>query len=123
MGVRRALPIHALYPLHLQHVSLLGDHFVQHRIDKKPRKSREISPATMTIANGFCVSDPMPVESTAGKRPRQATSAVIMIGRNRSSEASRVAVRMSLFSRRSLLMYETRITAVSTDTPMSASIP
>src|ERR1700681_751426 len=99
MGVRRALPIHALYPLHLQHVSLLGDHFVQHRIDKKPRKSREISPATMTIANGFCVSDPMPVESTAGKRPRQATSAVVMMGRSLSSATSRVAVHTGRLTR------------------------
>ena len=56
------------------------------------------------MANGFCVSEPMPVESAAGSKPRQATSAVIMMGRSRSSEASRVAVRMSLFSSRSLLM-------------------
>ena len=55
-------------------------------------KSREISPATITMAKGFCVSEPMPVESAAGSNPRQATRAVIMIGRRRSSEAVRVAV-------------------------------
>src|SRR4029077_7582596 len=92
-------------------------------LTKKPRKNRESKPATITMAKGFCVSEPMPVESAAGRRPRQATSAVIMIGRRRSSEASRVAVRISLFSSRSLLIYETRITAVSTETPISASSP
>ena len=63
------------------------------------------------------------MESAAGSRPRQATSAVIMMGRRRISAASRVAVRMSLPSCRSLLMKETRITAVSTETPISASRP
>src|SRR6202167_4518294 len=33
---------------------------------KNPSSNRESSPATITIANGFCVSDPMPVESAAG---------------------------------------------------------
>ena len=45
----------------------------------------------MTIAKGLCVSEPIPVESAAGSRPRQATSAVIIMGRSRSSDASRVA--------------------------------
>ena len=38
----------------------------------------------------------MPVDIAAGSRPKQATSAVIMIGRSRSSDASCVAVMMSL---------------------------
>lgn len=63
-------------------------------LTKNPRKSREINPATMTISKGLCVSEPIPVESAAGSNPRQATRAVITIGRSRSSEASRVAVRM-----------------------------
>ena len=58
---------------------------------KNPRNSREIRPPTMTIANGFCESLPMPVDIAAGSRPMQATSAVIMIGRSRSSDASCVA--------------------------------
>src|SRR5271170_4742727 len=92
-------------------------------LTKKPRRSLEIRPATITIAKGFCVSEPMPVESAAGSNPRQATSAVIMMGRSRKREASRVAVRMSLFSSRSLLINETRMTAVSTDTPIRARSP
>ncbi len=55
------------------------------------------------MAKGFWVSLPTPVDSAAGKRPRQATSAVIMMGRRRSSEASRVASRMDFPSRRNLL--------------------
>ena len=58
----------------------------------------------MTMANGFWESEPIPVESAAGRSPRQATSAVIMIGRNRTSEPSRVALRMPSPARRSLLM-------------------
>ena len=77
----------------------------------------------MTMANGLWVSDPMPVESAAGSNPRQATRAVIMIGRRRKSEASRVAERISIPSSRNLLMYETRMTAVSTETPSKARSP
>jgi hypothetical protein len=47
----------------------------------RPRKSREIKPATMTMARGFYDAEPMPVESAAGRSPRQATKAVIMMGR------------------------------------------
>src|ERR1035437_4767851 len=39
---------------------------------------REARPATITIANGFCESLPMPVDMAAGSKPKQATSAVIM---------------------------------------------
>ena len=49
---------------------------------------RESSPPTITIANGFCESLPIPVEVAAGSRPMHATSAVIMMGRSRSSDAS-----------------------------------
>ena len=50
-------------------------------LTKNPMKRREMRPATMTMANGLCVSDPMPVERAAGNKPRQATRAVIMIDR------------------------------------------
>ena len=61
----------------------------------RPRKSRETSPATTTIANGFCESDPIPVDSAAGSKPRHATSAVIITGRNLTSDPSNVAFWMS----------------------------
>src|SRR5215472_8998971 len=47
------------------------------------------------MAKGFCVSLPTPVESAAGSRPRQATSAVIVMGRKRSIEASRNEARVA----------------------------
>ena len=86
-------------------------------------KRRETRPATITMEKGFCVSEPMPVERAAGSRPRQATRAVIIMGRRRIRAASRVAVRISRPSCRNLLMKDTRITAVSTETPISASKP
>src|SRR5581483_3368205 len=49
-------------------------------LTKKPMNRREMSPATITMANGFCVAEPMPVDNAAGSRPRQATKAVIMMG-------------------------------------------
>jgi hypothetical protein len=90
---------------------------------KNPKNSRDTKPATITIANGFCVSDPIPVDSAAGNKPTQATSAVMMMGRTRSKAASRVALVMSIPSRRSLFMYEIRITPVYTDPPLNASSP
>ncbi len=55
---------------------------------KIDRNSREMRPPTTTIAKGFCESLPMPVDIAAGSRPKQATRAVIMIGRSRSIAAS-----------------------------------
>ena len=46
----------------------------------------------MTIAKGFCESEADPVQSAAGRSPRQATKAVIMMGRSRTREASKVAL-------------------------------
>jgi len=48
---------------------------------------RESRPPTITIANGFCESLPIPVDMAAGSRPRHATNAVMNIGRSRSSAA------------------------------------
>jgi hypothetical protein len=73
------------------------------KIDKSRRES---SPPTITIANGFCESLPIPVDIAAGNRPMHATSAVIIIGRSRNRDASYVAVTISFPSRRSLLMKE-----------------
>ena len=58
--------------------------------------NRENSPPMITSANGRCESVPTPVASAAGSKPNAATSAVIMIGRSRSSAASRVASMMPL---------------------------
>ena len=44
----------------------------------------------MTNANGRCESVPTPVASATGNKPSAATSAVIMIGRNRSMAPSRM---------------------------------
>jgi hypothetical protein len=52
-------------------------------IRKTLMSSRVNSPLTMTSANGRCESVPTPVASATGSSPKAATSAVIMIGRNR----------------------------------------
>src|SRR6476620_680585 len=90
---------------------------------KIDRTSREMSPPTITIAKGFWESLPMPVDMAAGSRPMHATSAVIMMGRRRSSDASNVAVAMVLPSSRSLLTNEYRMTLVWTATPINATKP
>ena len=45
----------------------------------------------MTIAKGRCVSDPMACEVAAGKRPSDASSAVMSTGRSRCETAWRMA--------------------------------
>ena len=42
-----------------------------------------ISPPTITMASGFCVSEPIPVEIAAGSKPNMAINAVITTGRTR----------------------------------------
>ena len=61
----------------------------------------EMIPPTMTIANGRCVSDPMPCDSAAGSKPRPAISAVIKIGRSRATAPS-TARTAALLRRRTL---------------------
>ncbi len=70
----------------------------------RPKNNLDTNPATITIANGFCESDPTPVDTAAGSNPKHATSAVIMIGRNRTNDPSYVALRISCPSNRNLLM-------------------
>ena len=89
---------------YLQHVALAGYELVQYRVDKEA----EEEPRNQS---GYDHDGERPlrvradaVREAAGSRPRQATSAVIMIGRNLSSDASSVALRMPFPSRRSLLM-------------------
>src|SRR6185437_12087475 len=85
--------------------------------------SRVNRPLTITSANGRCESVPTPVASATGSRPNAATSAVIMIGRNRRIAPWRMASPRSVPSRRSSLTYEMYTTAVCTDTPNSARKP
>ncbi len=40
----------------------------------------EISPPMITIASGFCDSEPIPVDSAAGRSPIEAINAVITTG-------------------------------------------
>src|SRR5271169_4649190 len=65
-------------------------------IRKTLMRRRENSPPTMTRANGRCVSDPIPVDNAAGRRPNAATRPVIMMGRRRRIAASRVASMMPI---------------------------
>ena len=44
-------------------------------------------PPTTTVASGRCTWLPMPLDTAAGRRPMQAESAVISIGRIRWSAA------------------------------------
>ena len=53
---------------------------------------KTVSPMT-TMANGFCTSEPGPVENRNGTRPSAATVAVIITGRKRSFAPSRIASR------------------------------
>ena len=63
----------------------------------------------MTSANGRWVSVPTPVASAAGNKPNAATSAVIMIGRNRRIAPCRIAsAREVPLERSSCLLYTSR---------------
>ena len=41
-----------------------------------------ISPPITTVASGFCTSAPAEVDNAIGRKPREATAAVIITGRN-----------------------------------------
>ena len=66
--------------------ALAGDMFAQ-----DVQIVAEMMPPTITTANGRCVSEPIPCDNAAGSRPRPAISAVMMIGRMRSTAPSRTA--------------------------------
>ena len=46
------------------------------------KNKEEISPPIITVAKGFCTSAPEPVERAIGKKPKDATRAVIRTGLN-----------------------------------------
>ena len=54
---------------------------------KSVRAWLTIRPPTMAIPSGRRSSEPVPVPSASGKPPKSAASVVIMIGRNRSTQA------------------------------------
>jgi hypothetical protein len=88
---------------HLEHVAFAGHHFIQNWIDEKP--DEEAGDQSGDDHNGeWLLSVRSDAGGKRGNKPRQATRAVIMIGRSRSNEASRVAVRISIPSCLSLLM-------------------
>jgi len=58
-----------------------------------------IRPPIITIASGFCDSDPTPVEIAAGSNPMAAMAAVITTGRIRTLTPSRMASTNGSFSR------------------------
>src|ERR1022692_1688599 len=83
----------------------------------------EVSPPTMTMANGRCESDPMACESAAGNSPTVATSMVVMMGRSLKTAPSTAASTIERPRARSWLMYSSMITPVCTDTPNRARKP
>ena len=76
-----------------------------------------------TIANGFCVSEPMPVEIAAGKSPNIAIIAVITTGRTRDATPSRIAILRGCLCNRFCLKTEIKITPFWIQMPNNAMKP
>ena len=70
-----------------------------------------------TVASGRCTSAPAPRLNAIGRKPSEATSAVIRTGRRRPSAPSRIAS-----SRRSPCAHSLRMNAIIT-TPLSTATP
>src|ERR1700722_11296442 len=75
------------------------------------------------MANGRCESEPIPCDVAAGSSPRDATSMVISMGRNRSIAPFWAAASGVNPRARNWLIYSTMITPVWTDTPNNAKNP
>ena len=80
-------------------------------------------PPITTVASGRCTSDPAPTLSAIGRKPSEATSAVISTGRRRPSAPSTTAVSRSARCSRSLRMKAIITRPFSTATPDSAMKP
>src|SRR6266566_2607742 len=76
-----------------------------------------IIPPTTTRANGFWVSDPIPVETAAGSKPMAAANEAMMTGRSRSCDPMTTASCRVEPCFRSALMDAIRTTPLRTDTP------
>ncbi len=88
------------------------------------RKVAVINPPITTVANGFCTSAPEPVDNAIGKKPNEATVAVINTGRNLTEVPFRIIAFMSVipsfFSRLNSLI---NTMPFNTATPNSAIKP
>src|SRR6266849_1137102 len=80
-------------------------------------------PPTITTANGRWVSEPMPWDSAAGNKPNPAISAVIRIGRSRSTAPSTTALSSGLPRRTKSTICSTMITPFCTEIPATAMKP
>ena len=76
-----------------------------------------------TVASGFWTSAPAPVASAIGRKPSDATSAVVSTGRSRPSAASWAATSGVAPSARSLRICDTSTRPFRTATPKSAMKP
>ena len=63
----------------------------------KVRTVALINPPITTIAKGFCVSEPMPVETAAGIKPIAAINAVITTGLILEFTPNRIACASGIF--------------------------
>jgi hypothetical protein len=82
----------------------------------------KIPPMTM-VANGRCTSAPVPVASTIGTNPGEATSAVINTGRRRVMAPSKMALSSERPSSRRVWMKSIIARPFNTATPDSAMKP
>lgn len=69
-----------------------------------------IKPPIITIAKGFCDSEPIPVDIAAGNKPIAAIDAVITTGRMRVSTPTEILLLSGMRSLRFCRKTETRIT-------------
>ena len=83
----------------------------------------ETMPPMTTVASGRCTSAPMPVLIAIGRKPRLATSAVMITGRSRRMAAVRTASSTGTPSSRSWRMVDTSTMSPRTATPDSATNP
>ncbi len=81
------------------------------------------TPPMTTVASGRCTSEPAPVLSAIGTKPRAATSAVMRTGLSRVAAASLMASARGWPPARSWLMAVTRTTPLRTATPNRAMKP
>jgi hypothetical protein len=82
-----------------------------------------INPPITTIASGFCVSDPIPLDIAAGNNPIAAISAVITTGLILEATPASIAKSIGFFSFIFFLNTDTSITPFCTQIPNNAIKP
>ena len=80
-------------------------------------------PPMTTVASGCCTSAPGPVERAMGTKPKEATSAVMSLGRSRVTVPSTTARRSGRPSARSWLMKLISMMPLRTAMPDTAMKP